>query len=858
MKYYNKSIDDILKELNTTLKGLTDIDASNRLKEYGENKIVEAKKTTKFRRFLNQFNDIMIIVLIVVMILTFIYASIYSNDYTDTIVIFIVVIINAVVGFLQEEKAEVTLEGLKKYEEDDCIVKRNGELMVVDTRVLVPGDIIVLNSGDKVPADARIISCTNLKVDESPLTGESITVKKDSKVLEGNLISQDQFNMIFAGTSISEGKCEAIIVKTGMKTELGSIAVSLNTPYQVKTPLQIKIAELSKKITLLVFLIITLVFIYGVVNNYSLIESISLCIALAVGAIPEGLPAVIAISLSIGVNNLAKKKTVVKQMNAIETLGSTNVICSDKTGTITQNKMTVKKDVVYNQDMLNYIAALCNEGIINDGIYTGDPTETCLYDYLIKNNIDPIMLRKNNHRLCEIPFDSERKMSSSINIIDGKKYILTKGSVENLIRKCLYIDDGKINKLDNKKIEEIKSISNNMANNALRVLGFAYKEVTNIDKDNISKEENDLVFVGLLGIIDPPREEVEDAIKKCIDAGIRTIMITGDSIETASAIAKELNIIEDNSQSIIGVELDKYTDSELVSLVSKYNVYARVNPNHKRRIVTALQSQGKVVAMTGDGVNDAPAIKDAHVGVGMGITGTDVTKSVADIIILDDSFATIVTAVEEGRRIFNNIRNNIVYSLSSNFAEIFVVVIGLLTGNTILLPIHILFIDLVTDSIPSICLAFEKSETDIMTKKPRGIDEPLFTPFLKSCIISSAIIETTFVLLTYFLISRNHPTSVAITLSLFSMVIQEIVYACVCRNLKKPIYKQGILSNKVMNIGIILIFLVELLFFLTPLGHFIHLESISVILLIKVLVFNMIAFIIYELIKPVLTNLFKD
>ena len=856
MKYYNKSIDDILKELNTTLKGLTDIDASNRLKEYGENKIVEAKKTTKFRRFLNQFNDIMIIVLIVVMILTFIYASIYSNDYTDTIVIFIVVIINAVVGFLQEEKAEVTLEGLKKYEEDDCIVKRNGELMVVDTRVLVPGDIIVLNSGDKVPADARIISCTNLKVDESPLTGESITVKKDSKVLEGNLISQDQFNMIFAGTSISEGKCEAIIVKTGMKTELGSIAVSLNTPYQVKTPLQIKIAELSKKITLLVFLIITLVFIYGVINNYSLIESISLCIALAVGAIPEGLPAVIAISLSIGVNNLAKKKTVVKQMNAIETLGSTNIICSDKTGTITQNKMTVKKDVVYNQDMLNYIAALCNEGIINDGIYTGDPTETCLYDYLIKNNIDPIMLRKNNHRLCEIPFDSERKMSSSINIIDGKKYILTKGSVENLIRKCLYIDDGKLNKLDNKKIEEIKSISNNMANNALRVLGFAYKEITDIDEDNIV--EDNLVFVGLLGIIDPPREEVKDAIKKCIDAGIRTIMITGDSIETASAIAKELNIIEDNSQSIIGVELDKYTDSELVSLVSKYNVYARVNPNHKRRIVTALQSQGKVVAMTGDGVNDAPAIKDAHVGVGMGITGTDVTKSVADIIILDDSFATIVTAVEEGRRIFNNIRNNIVYSLSSNFAEIFVVVIGLLTGNTILLPIHILFIDLVTDSIPSICLAFEKSETDIMTKKPRGIDEPLFTPFLKSCIISSAIIETTFVLLTYFLISRNHPTSVAITLSLFSMVIQEIVYACVCRNLKKPIYKQGILSNKVMNIGIILIFLVELLFFLTPLGHFIHLESISVILLIKVLVFNMIAFIIYELIKPVLTNLFKD
>ena len=710
MKFYNEDIKNVLKELDTSKDGLNSKEAEKRLNKYGYNKLVEGKKKSKLVKFLNQFNDLMILILIGVMILTFIYALFLSHDYTDTIVIFVVVILNALMGFIQEEKAEVTLDGLKQYATSSCAVKRDGKVTVIDTEVLVPGDIIVLNPGDKVPADARIIEEVNLRVDESPLTGESVPVRKSIDKLSGELLLQDQSNMLFSGTNITDGKCIAVVVQTGMETELGSIATSLNTPYEVKTPLQIKIEELSKKITYLIMGIIVIVFIYSMINHYTLLESISLCIALAVGAIPEGLPAVITITLSIGIGNLAKKKTVVKQMNAIETLGSTDIICSDKTGTITQNKMVVKKDIIYNQEMLNYIAVLDNEGIIDKDSYVGDPTETCLYDYAKKHKLNPSKLREENERLYELPFDSKRKMSSTINVINGKKYVLTKGSVENLIEVCTSYDDGKVHKLDKKTKEEIINNDKNMAEEALRVLGFAYKEIDEVDPKKLDSYESDLIFVGMVGIIDPPRETAEYSVRKCIEAGIRPIMITGDSLATATAIAMEIGIVDDKNHSILGNELDKYDDEELVDIVNKYSVYARVNPNHKRRIIAALQSTGKVVAMTGDGVNDAPAIKDAHVGVGMGITGTDVTKSVADIIILDDSFSTIVVAIEEGRRIFANIRNNIIFSLSSNFAEIFAVFIGMLTGNTILLPIHILFVDLVTDSVPNICLAFENQK----------------------------------------------------------------------------------------------------------------------------------------------------
>ena len=858
MKFYDQEIKNVLKELDSTTEGLSNEEAKNRLEKYGYNKLEEGKKKSKLVKFLNQFNDLMILILIGVMILTFIYALLMTHDYTDTIVIFVVVVLNALMGFIQEEKAEVTLDGLKQYSTSSCAVKRENKVTVIDTEELVPGDIIVLNPGDKVPADARIIEEVNLRVDESPLTGESVPVRKTIDKLSGELLLQDQANMLFSGTNITDGKCIAVVVQTGMETEIGSIATSLNTPYEVKTPLQIKIEELSKKITYLIMGIIVIVFIYSMINNYTLLESISLCIALAVGAIPEGLPAVITITLSIGIGNLAKKKTVVKQMNAIETLGSTDIICSDKTGTITQNKMIVKKDIIYNQEMLNYIAVLDNEGIIDKKSYVGDPTETCLYDYVKQFKIDPVKAREENKRLYELPFDSKRKMSSTINVINGKKYILTKGSVENLIEVCSYIDDGKIRKLDKKTKEEIINNDKSMAEEALRVLGFAYKEIDEVDSKSLNNYEKDLVFVGMVGIIDPPRETAKYSVSKCIAAGIRPIMITGDSLATATAIAMEIGIVKDKDESILGSELDKYNDEEIIDIVNKYNVYARVNPDHKRRIIAALQSTGKVVAMTGDGVNDAPAIKDAHVGVGMGITGTEVTKSVADIIILDDSFSTIVVAIEEGRRIFANIRNNIIFSLSSNFAEVFAVFIGMITGNTILLPIHILFVDLVTDSVPNICLSFEKPEKDIMKKEPRGIEKPLFTPFVKAFIVYTSIVETAFVLFTFFVLGKGLSLEEASTLALLAMVIQEIVDAVIARNPKELIVKQGFFANKQMNIGIIAVILVELLVFLTPIGKYISISNIDASILIKTVLVNLLAFFFFEVAKPILKKRFED
>ena len=848
---YSKNKDEILKILNSNVDGLDSKNAKKRLNEYGQNIILNKKKTPWILRFLKQFNDAMIIILLVVALLLYFYGYFYSHEYTDTIVILFVVFINAIVGFIQEEKAALILRDLKKYETSTCKVKRNDKIIVINTKELVPGDIIYLESGETVPADIRILSCESLKVDESALTGESVPVQKCDDVLKENLIIQEQKNMLFLGTSITNGKCIGIVISTGKNTEIGKIALSLNKIDRIETPLQLKIKELSKKITLIVFIILIFIFILALINKYTILEIIMLCSSLAVAAIPEGLPTVITITLSVGISNLAKKKTVVKQMQAVETLGTIDIICSDKTGTITQNKMTVKDEYVIDENMINYICALCNDGLIYKDKYVGDPTETCLYDYLYNKKIDSLKLRKKCERILDIPFDSERKMLTTLNKIDNDVYILCKGSMDSLIEKV------NLSKTEKQEIlDKVKSLSKK----ALRTLGFAYKKLNYVPKNikELEKEENNLSFAGILGMIDPPRKSVKKSVLLCKNAGIRPIMITGDSIDTATAIAKDVGIISNDNESILGSELDKYNDKELKDIVKKYSVYARVNPSHKERIVFALQNNGKIVAMTGDGVNDAPAIKDAHVGVGMGITGTDVTKSASDIVLMDDSFSTIVVAVEEGRRIYNNIRNNIVFSLSSNFAEIFTIIIGLLTKTTILLPIYILFIDLVTDSIPSICLSFEKSENGIMNKKPRGINKPLFTSFIKACIASSAIIETIFVVLTYCISLKVYGQETAMSLALLSMVVQEIAYSISCRNLKQSVVKQGIFSNKAMNYGLLLILLIELIVFVTPVGKLINVKSIDISLIIIVFLINFMSIFIYELIKPLLVKRFKD
>lgn len=848
---YSKKEEEIFKILNSNIRGLDSKEAKKRLNDFGQNIILNKKKTPWIIRLLKQFNDTMIIILLIVALLLYFYGYFYSHEYTDTIVILFVVFINAIVGFIQEEKASLILKDLKKYETSTCKVKRDDKIIVINTKELVPGDIIYLESGETVPADIRIFLCENLKVDESALTGESVPVQKTADILKENLILQEQKNMLFLGTSITNGKCTGIVVSTGKNTEIGKIALSLNEIDRIETPLQLKIKELSKKITFIVFIILIFIFILALINKYTILEIIMLCSSLAVAAIPEGLPTVITITLSVGISNLAKKKTVVKQMQAVETLGAIDIICSDKTGTITQNKMTVKEEYVIDENMLNYICALCNDALIYKNKYVGDPTETCLYDYLFDKKINPLKLRKKCERILDIPFDSDRKMFTTLNKIDNDIYILCKGSMDSLIEKMNLSITEKQDALDKVKI---------FSKNALRTLGFAYKKINYIPKDikELEKEENNLFFAGILGIIDPPRESVKKSVLLCKNAGIRPIMITGDSIDTATAIAKEVGIISSDDEAILGSELDKYNDKELKNIVKRYSVYARVNPTHKERIVYTLQNSGKIVAMTGDGVNDAPAIKDAHVGVGMGITGTDVTKSASDIVLMDDSFSTIVVAVEEGRRIYNNIRNNIVFSLSSNFAEIFTIVIGLLTKTTILLPIYILFIDLVTDSIPSICLSFEKSEDGIMNKKPRGLNKPLFTPFIKSCIGSSAIIETIFVVLTYFISLKMYGQETAMSLALLSMVVQEIVYSISCRNLKESVVKQGLFSNKAMNYGLLLILLIELIVFVTPIGKLISITSIDISLILIVFLINFMAIFIYELIKPFLVKWFKD
>ncbi len=848
---YFKNEEDIFKTLNSNIDGLDSKEAKKRLNDYGQNIILNKKKTPLILRFLKQFNDTMIIILLVVAVLLYFYGCFYSHEYTDTIVILFVVFINAIVGFIQEEKASLILKDLKKYETSTSKVKRDDKILIINTKELVPGDIIYLESGETVPADIRILRCENLKVDESALTGESIPVQKSADVLKENLIIQEQKNMLFLGTNITNGKCTGIVVSTGKNSELGKIALSLNEIDRIETPLQLKIKELSKKITLIVFVILIFIFILALINKYTILEIIMLCSSLAVAAIPEGLPTVITITLSVGISNLAKKKTVVKQMQAVETLGAIDIICSDKTGTITQNKMTVKDEYVIDEKMLNYICALCNDGLIYKDKYVGDPTETCLYDYLYNKKINSLNLRKKCERLLDVPFDSDRKMFTTLNKIDDNVYVLCKGSMDSLIEKV---------NLSKTQKEEVLDKVKNFSKNALRTLGFAYKKLDYVPKNikELEKEENNLSFAGILGMIDPPRKSVKESVALCKNAGIRPIMITGDGIDTATTIAKDVGIITSDNEAILGSELDKYNDKELEDIVKKYSVYARVNPTHKEKIVFALQSSGKIVAMTGDGVNDAPAIKDAHVGVGMGITGTDVTKSASDIVLMDDSFSTIVVAIEEGRRIYNNIRNNIVFSLSSNFAEIFTIIIGLFTKTTILLPIYILFIDLVTDSIPSICLSFEKSEDGIMKKKPRGINKQLFTPFIKASIAFSAIIETLFVVLTYFISLKMYGQETAMSLALLSMVIQEIVYSLSCRNLKQSVVKQGLFSNKAMNYGLLLIILIELIVFITPVGKLISVTSINISLILVVFLINFMAIFIYELIKPLLVKCFKD
>lgn len=868
--FYQMEKQEVFDAIESTKNGLTSEEASERLLEDGKNILKEKNKRKPIKIFFSQFANMMILLLILVGIVSLIYSIVNHESIIEAIVIFSCVLINAIMGFIQEMKSENAINSLKTMTSSKVQVKRDGVWNEIDTSELVVGDIISLDAGDKVPADARILEAVSLKVDESVLTGESLSVEKFDEVLTGNKLIQDQSNILFSGTSIVNGRAEAVVIFTGMDTELGKIAGALDKKEETLTPLQMKIKKVSGFITAIACILVATTLCYGLVLKKDTLSIIMLCISMILASVPEVLPISITATLTIGVEQMAKKKTVVKQLSAIETLGSTQIICSDKTGTITTNQMTlveifanekqyvdVKKD--YQElDICNHILGLCNDTVSDsksNGEFMGDPVEIALSKYLYNLGYNIEHIKSEHVRLDEIPFDSTRKMMTTLNDFDGKSWVLTKGGYSEVIKHCnRFLKNGKIFKITsavkNKYLRKEKA----MSKKAYKVLALAYKPIETRSEFN----ENDLVLVGIVGLVDPSKDGVKEAVDKCKQANIKPVMITGDSLATALAVAKDVGIAQNNSQAIEGSAIDRLTDDELVSFVKKYTVFARVTPDHKVRIVRAFQAGGKVVAMTGDGVNDAPALKLAHVGVGMGRSGTDVTKNVADIILMDDSFSTIVTAVEEGRRIYNNVIRTILYNLSSNFAEIFLILIGMFMMKDIISPIHILYIDLVADTIPSIALAFEKDSKDSMKQKPFGLTRRVFTPFMISSIVVSALIETGLSIAVFIFANKYIGYASAQTLTLLSIVINEYIFTYNCKELKDFSFKKGLFNNKVMNISTLILLLIQLIVFLTPVGFVFGLSIISVSQFLIVFGINILGFFLIEVSKPILSKLFKD
>ena len=860
---YNLDTEEIIKKLKSDKDGLTEEEASKRLAKFGPNKLKESKKESKFVKFLSQFKNLMIIVLLLAAIISFVISYINKESYLDSIIILLIVFINAILGYLEEQKADEAIESLKKMQTTKVKVKRKGVVKYLNSENLVIGDIVLLEAGDKVSADGRLILTNVLKVDEASLTGESVAILKSVDTLKKEVALNDRTNMVYAGTNVVYGKGEYIVTKTGMETEIGKIAGSLDNTKAEITPLQKKINGISKVLTIIISIVILIMFIVCMIKDMAITEALLLAISLAVAAIPEGLPAVITVILSLGMNVLAKKKAIVRKMSSVETLGSTEIICTDKTGTITQNKMELKEIYVdgktYNSDdsikenMFFYNLLLNNDIEENEQGLIGDPTEVAIINYLQKKG-DPIKIKEQYSRIDEIPFDSERKMMSVVYVIDDKKYLFTKGSFDSVINACTQIEiNGNIKPLDEKIRQKLKEIEKEKSSRALRLLAFAYKEI----KGN-EKEEKDLIFEGLVGVIDPPRIDVKASVETCKKAHIKPIMITGDSLDTAIAIAKEIGILTNDKEAITGSELDKLTEEELYRNINQYTVYARVSPMNKLSIVNAWKKNGKVVAMTGDGVNDAPAIKASDIGIGMGITGTEVSKSVADIILVDDSFSTIVTAVKEGRRIFDNIRNVITYLLIGNITEVITVFVGLLFGYSIFIPIQLLFINLITDSIPAIALAFEEADSDIMNRKVRKKDSSFFTPFLIGKLLVSSILKSIAILFVYFLNLHISGPDVAATIAFLCLMILELGFAYSCKNIKKPVIGKKIFNNSKLNGCILGIIILGIIIFLTPLKSIFNLTSISLIQFLYCIMIVLVMIIIDELLKIVLAKKLKD
>lgn len=881
--FYTQGVEEVLKSLDTSVDGLSTAQAKERLDAYGYNELDEGEKRSLLSKFIDQFKDLMIIILLVAAALSIITEG--RHGLTDACIIFAVVVLNAAFGVYQEGQAEAAIEALKNMSSPMARVRRDGNVVEIDSRELVPGDIVLLEAGDVVPADMRLIEAASLKIEEAALTGESVPVEKDiTETVEAEAGIGDRVNMCYQNSNVTYGRGTGVVTNTGMYTEVGKIADMLANADESQTPLKQSLEQLSKTLTYLIIAIALVTFLVSVfIRGEQPLEGLMVAVALAVAAIPEGLPAIVTILLSLGTTTLAKRNAIVRKLPAVETLGSTEIIASDKTGTLTMNQMTVEK--VYTNGQLQNadtelgadnttlrIMTFANDTKVDpDGKLIGDPTETALVQFGLDHNFDVREVLKSEPRVAELPFDSDRKLMSTIHKEpDGSYFVAVKGAPDQLIKRVTRIEiNGEVRPITDEDKQAILAINKDLAKQALRVLMMAYKTTSEIPTLESEVVESDLIFSGLVGMIDPERPEAAEAVRVAKEAGIRPIMITGDHQDTAEAISKRLGIIDPNDTEdrvITGAELNELSDEEFQKVFKQYSVYARVSPEHKVRIVKAWQNEGKVVAMTGDGVNDAPSLKTADIGIGMGITGTEVSKGASDIVLADDNFATIIVAVEEGRKVFSNIQKSIQYLLSANMAEVFIIFFATLFGWDVLQPVHLLWINLVTDTLPAIALGVEPAEPGIMTHKPRGRQSNFFDGGVFGAIMYQGVFQTILVLAVYGwgLVFPEHHTQAeihadALTMAYATLGLIQLLHAFNVKSVYQSVFKVGLFRNKTFNWAIPVAFILLMATIVVPgFNNLFHVSHLSFTQWLAVIVGSFLIVVLVEIVKATQRALGKD